>query len=293
MKKTILTIALAMASLAVNAQEGAYLSLTGGATAKAGEKVLSHSAGAFEGSFAEGWQAQVRGGYLFNETLGIELGVGYLHGDSQPIIDMGGITAEGKSRAYGASLTGIVNLSKNVYLRGGLLTKLGGHTIFSGKINQSLPTKLLVAKGMMTVEQYKQLAQAGVNGLPLEVEFERTNTGKFPLGFVGAFGVKFPISEHFSVFAEAEYQGINVSADTSEFSKYSGKFNGQPLERQALLNAVKGTPLEYEVNMLVGDEFKYVDNPDKSTNKEAQSISSPYSSFGFTFGITYNFKAWK
>ncbi len=293
MKKTILTIALAVASFTVSAQEGAYLSLAGGATAKAGEKLLSHTSGAFKGSYAEGWQAQVRGGYFFNERFGVELGLGYLHGDAQPIIDAGGVTAEGKSRAYGASLTGIVNLSKNVYFRAGLLTKVGGHTIFSGTINQNLPTGLLVQKGMMTPEQYGQLKQAGVNALPLAVEFERSNTGKFPLGFVGAFGVKYPISEHFSIFAEAEYQGINVSANTSALSNYSATFNGQPLKREALLNAVAGTPLEYSVNMLVGDEFKYVDNPNTSTNKEAKSIEAPYSSFGFAFGITYNFNAWK
>ena len=276
MKKSFLLVTMVLVTISVSAQY--YVSFSGGVHGKADMKLLSTSNGALKGSYGEGIQAQIRGGYFFNEKIGIDLGVGYLHGEDQQIRnDYLNITA--RARAFGASLSGIYNLSSNVYVRAGLVTKIGGKSIAEGVLDLDIPGEwvnpALAGSGQM---------------LPLHVEFDRDNNGDFPLGFVGAFGVKFEVANNWSIFAEMEYQGIDVTPNKSTLTRYSGTLAGQPVERDQLLALIEGNPqanaLFREDKLSILDEFTYSDNPSETQRKK---FDAPYSSFGLNFGVIYTF----
>lgn len=286
MKKTLLTIAIALASLTVSAQKGFYVSLAGGPTFKAGTKVLSERSG-LTGSYGEGFQGQLRGGYFFNDKIGIDLGVGYLHGAKQQIIETPA-SITGSARAYGLALTGVYNVLENVYVRGGLLTKLGGKTLVKSDLDATFPT----AAGPAL----------------LNVKFTRDNKGSFPLGFIGALGVKFDLASNFGMFVELDYQGINVPAKKSVLGDLSASLDGRALSKAQLQGAIgqqlagllqiaqqnpkdprlAALPTIATLNNLISDEITYVDNPTPG-KPESKSTDAPYSSFGFSIGVTYHF----
>lgn len=285
MKKTILAIAMLLVTVSINAQDF-YVALSGGPTWGADQQVLNQNSG-FKGSYGEGYQGQLRFGYMINEKFGVDLGVGYLHGDTQQIMETpANIT--GKARAFGVALTGLYNISENVYVRGGLLSKLGGKTKVEGSVN--------------TVTQTTQ------GPAPLSIDFTRDNTGSFPLGFIAAFGVKFDLGSNWGIFAEMEYQGINVPAEKSALGDFAATIGGQSVDKATVQGAVAqqlagllalsqanprdprlaALPTVATLNNLIADEVTFVDNPTLG-KPEATSTEAPYSSFGFSFGVTYSF----
>lgn len=263
MKKTVLAIAMLFATISVSAQDF-YVALSAGASGGASQKVL-RTGGDLSGSYGEGYQGHLRLGYMFTKKLGVDLGVGYLHGSDQQIANSNGLDVVGRARAFGASLAGVYNFSENVYLRAGLLTKLGGRTDIVGSVSQG----------------------------PLVINFERDNHGQFPLGFMGAFGVKFKLNNNWGVFAEMEYQGINVAADISKLDTYSATLNGQEITKETLAGVLATLPVAAQMQLggLIADEVKYVDNPTLG-KPETKSIDAPYSSFGVNIGVVYSFD-WK
>lgn len=272
MKKTIFAVAFLFATITVSAQF--YVSVSGGPAFSAGEKKLSPQGNV--GSYGEGFQGQVRGGYFFDEKFGAELAVGYLHGNNQEVVRRQGTYINSKARAYGLALSGIYNATKNLYVRAGLLTKLGGKTVMKGYVSGELPAKPFNP-------------QAPDNAtVPLTVEFTRNNEGKFPLGFVGALGFKFKLVGNFDFFTEIEYMGINVDADTSELDSYSIRLAGKDISEYpaAVGTQIKNSP---SLGGLLADKITYVDNP-TAGKPEAEPFQAPYSSFGFNLGVTYTFK---
>lgn len=276
MKKVFLIVTMVLVTMSVSAQY--YVSISGGIHNKADMKTLSTSTGAMSGSYGEGFQTQVRGGYFFNDKIGVDLGIGYLHGEDQQI-RKDYLDVNARARAFGASLSAIYNLSSNVYVRAGLITKIGGKTIAEGVLDLDIPGEWV----------NPALAGSGQT-LPLNVEFDRDNTGKLPLGFVGAFGVKFELANNWSIFAEMEYQGIDVTPNKSTLTRYSGTLAGQPVERDQLLALIESNPQASaffeEDKLSIYDEFSYSDNPSENQRKE---FDVPYSSFGLNFGIIYTF----
>ena len=86
MRRTLLgAIAFIFGATAMYSQ--AYLSVSGGYGFKTHQKVLGRDATdptaitELKGSYGEGYQAQLRGGYFFHKRWGGELALGYLHGE--------------------------------------------------------------------------------------------------------------------------------------------------------------------------------------------------------------------
>lgn len=293
MKKTILAVALLVAT-AVSAQDF-YVSFGGGVYSGASKDLLT-GGGEFEGSYGEGYHGQARLGYMLNEKFGVDLGVGYLYGDDQNVYKANGVDIIGRARAFGVSLAGLYNISDNVYVRAGLLSKLGGRTDIVSSVSAQVPATIANPAAPATAT------------LPLEVAIERDNKGTFPLGFIGAFGVKFKIADRWSLFAEMEYQGIDVSADRSVLDNFSATIAGQPTDKATLQGAIgqqvagllqlaqiapndprlAALPNLVTLRNLIADEVIYVDNPNPA-NAETRSFDAPYSSFGINIGATYSF----
>lgn len=240
------------------------------------------------GSYGEGLNFQFRGGYLFNKTFGVELGLGYLLGADQNISSY--VLNDAKTikeytegtahaRAYGLTAALVYNFPNNFYGRIGLVTKVGGKTIAEFTKTTPTPFGAIVAEG---VNDYH---------------------GRIPLGFTGSFGYKFKLSDNLNLFAELEYLGVNVTRDTSEFSELTIDYPAIP--QGSLGGGVpaatipSGTwnlgdaPIEHPVfgTIWAPSDITYEDSlpvPNTDPSKALTSVA-PYSSFGINFGITYNF----
>ncbi len=293
MKNIILTLTLFLISLTINSQ--GYISIAGGPSYKAGEMDLSKSAGAKEGSYGAGWLAQVRGGYFFNKMLGLEVGLGYLHGEEQTMFDKTStLQATGKSRAYGGQISGIINFSEHIYIRAGLVMKLGGRNEFTGQLKSKIPKS-----GLFFTTGLKYLEGIGTmeNEVPLVLDIKRNNYGKFPLGHALGLGFKTEIAKNLHFFAEFEYLRINVDGDKSELVSFNGKIGNVSVTRKELFDVVsKLSKLDPKVNdkfnpikPLLADKSTFEEKPDYSTGTQLQATTSPYSSIGFALGLTYSF----
>ena len=291
MKKTFLAVITLFASITLQAQF--YVSATGGYAVGVNEKVLGSEASIngiseLEGSYGEGLHTQIRGGYFFNKKIGVEVGLGYVYGFDQDISKTSGIPTLpeshviGRGRAYGASLVGIYNFTDNIYVRAGLLTKIGGKTEAVGTVNTALPL-------------YNQFGNVIAAPAPTSIDFTTNFRGELPIGFVGAIGYKFPITENITLFTEVEYMNIDVTRDTSDLGNFSAvRADGRVVTRDELANTIivltssastlpettksSLTSLSY----LIRDEFTW-------GTEGTVKPDAPYSSFGINIGFMYSF----
>lgn len=185
---------------------------TGSAEQKLGEIFTSTSIKNSYGSYGEGINFQLRGGYFFNKTFGVDFGFAYLYGADQTVTKVNipekQLNAEAHARAYGFSPSIVYKFTNHLYGRFGALIKLGGATV-------------------AVVSDETVLVPEAAHGLGLPVgSYTSTNYsedyhGQLPLGFVGAFGYKYTFTNNFSLFAEAEYMGISVKRKDSQITAFN------------------------------------------------------------------------
>ena len=245
---------------------------------KLGETVTISETENSYGSYGEGANVQIRGTYFFNDSFGVDLGIGYLHGTDQTVSEVTlpnrNVDAVARARAFGASTSIVYKFTNNFYGRFGALLKLGGKT-------------------EAVIYDKTVLSQAEVDafGIPLgsysETNYKEDFHGHFPLGFVGALGYKFNLNDNFQLFVEAEYYGISLKRKDSEITE----FNTDVVLPDGTV-AVSGL---YTIDNLpagYNKETTYVDNLANDNTDSSKKLSQkvPYSSFGVNFGITYKFK---
>lgn len=250
----------------------------GSAGMKLGETQTSSSIENSYGSYGEGLNAQLRGTYFFNDDIGVDLSLGYLHGSDQTVSNVSltgyDVDAIARARAFGAAASIVYKFNPNVYARLGALVKLGGKTE-------------AVVYQKATFSQ----AEADAIGVPLgsysETNYVEDYHGQFPLGFVAALGYEYPLNDHFCVFAEAEYYGISLKRKDSEITA----FNTDVVLADGTV-AVQGL---YSIDNLPEGTNKtttYVDElpSDNTDSSKELAVKVPYSSFGINFGVIYKFK---
>ena len=284
MKKKLLSVAAVVLGIAaVHGQ--AYVSLSGGYGFQSNQKVVGRDATDsaaitdLKGSYGEGYQAQLRGGYFFTKRWGAELALGYLHGEDiatnkNQILDM---TAHG--RAFGASLSAVFNITDNLYVRAGAVTKIGGKTESTTKLNANLPLRVFNPMASLT------------DVVNMKADFQTNFHGKIPFGFIGGIGYRFNVTDKISLFVEGEYLNINVPRKTSKLESFSATLGGansslslQEFKRyMARLQSSATVPAAYkqlanQISPLLEDEYSW---------EGKGAPDAPYSSIGFHFGVTY------
>lgn len=271
MKRFFVTLAF-LATMGAQAQF--YVSATGGyslgiPSSKISEEKVNGGKKNNYGTFGEGFNTQLRMGYFFNKTWGVDVGLGYLHGADQvkerevfqrdrPVaasVD-GKVIARG--RVFGLSLSAICNFTNNFYGRFGILTKVGGKTeaLATSTTTTSTPIPIAAVSSFMPAEMGGQIAQlqgAGYDnilieqGARIETEYTSNFHGKMPFGTIAALGYKYNVSKNVSIFAEIEYMNIGVKSDYSELQNFNQNFvatitaNGTSTGAIAAIPA--GTPL--------------------------------------------------
>jgi outer membrane protein with beta-barrel domain len=250
----------------------------GSAGMKTGEKQTTNGTENYYGSYGEGFNAQLRGTYYYNDRFGFDLSLGYLHGSDQTVsnVRLPGyeVDAIARARAFGASASLVYRFNTNVYTRIGALVKLGGKTeaVVHQKANFSQ-------------------AEADAFGIPLgsysETNYVEDYHGQFPLGFVAAIGYRHQLNTTFSVFVEAEYYGISLKRKDSEITA----FNTNVVLPDGTV-AVSGL---YTIDNLpagINKTTHYVDDlpSDNTDSSKELAVKVPYSSFGINIGVIYKFK---
>lgn len=291
-KQLFLLVALVMAT---SASAQFYVSASGGyaigsAGIMMGKIETDTSEEAVYGSYGEGLNGQIRVGYFFNDTFGVDFGLGYLHGSDQTLRDIKlpsqgqELSVIGRGRAFGAMPALVYKFNEKLYGRIGAVLKVGGKTEVVGEANAFLPA-------------------GAVAGVPansnLEVEFTRDFKGELPLGFTAALGYKHKLNDTFSLFIEAEYLGISVRRDEATLEDFNATLNIEGVGAKTLTNneliatiqassALAGNANIQTLAVLISDKTDYVDKRNKTDNSVlAETV--PYSSFGINFGITYTF----
>ncbi|WBU88232.1 outer membrane beta-barrel protein [Cellulophaga omnivescoria] len=250
----------------------------GSAEMKLGTETTTTSVENTYGSYGEGVNFQLRGTYFFNEKVGLDVGVGYLNGADHTInkttVPGVDVDAIARGRAYGATVAVAYKFTDNFYGRAGALLKIAGKTeavVFSSTL----------------MSEAEREPYSLPEGSYSETNYTEDFHGKFPLGFVGALGYKFPIDNNFSIYVEAEYYGISLKRKDSELQEFNTNLftpDGNMVAESVF--TLDNLPPGYSKKTTYVDELRN-DNTDPS-KKLSQKV--PYSSFGVNVGITYKFK---
>ena len=249
----------------------------GSANTKLGEKISSSQTVISYGSYGEGTNFQLRVGYFFNDTFGVDLGIAYLYGADQIVTKVSlpnqEVNAIARGRAFGASPSVVYRFTNNLYGRFGALIKIGGRT------------EAVVYNKVVFSE-----VQATAQGLPLgsysETNYVQDFHGRLPLGFIGAFGYKYDLNKSWSLFLEAEYLGISIKRNDSELAEFNTDIKlPDGTVAVAGFYTLDNLPEGFNRTTTYVDELSNT-NTDSSIEL-AQAV--PYSSFGLNFGITYQF----
>ncbi|CAM1340559.1 outer membrane beta-barrel protein [Tenacibaculum aestuarii] len=286
MKKSILMLAMVLITASASAQF--YVSASGGysigsAGVKFGTETTTTGVENTYGSYGEGMHTQLRSGYFFNDTFGVEAAFGYLHGADQTIrkVTLPGndVDVIARARAYGASASLVYKFTNNVYSRFGALIKVGGETEAKGYIKQDMSGQPAPNGGNFPDGTYN------------ETTFTQDYKGRLPLGFIGAIGYKYELSNNVSLFAELEYMGISVTRDKAIFKEFNSEIV-TPDGNRTTVATINNLPTGYSKEILYVDELTLTEYQEAQANPYARKQLSekvPYSSFGINFGISYSF----
>ncbi|MEB3076249.1 hypothetical protein [Capnocytophaga gingivalis] len=323
MKRIFLLAGLLAACYTSSAQ--VYVSATGGyawgvPSTKIGEESINGTQSVRFGTFGEGINSQLRVGYFFNKTWGVDVSVGYLYGSDQTIIhrkvdntSLHGLNASldaeaiGRGRAYGAALSVTYNFTDNFYGRFGFLTKIGGRTevvahsttTIKGEIDRN---KINILKALVPSLASLPPGASINSGATIETSYTQDYKGKMPFGTIAALGYNYHINEHLAIFAELEYMNIAVKRDYSDIKDFNQtlkatlNIGGQLVEKEITLSTLNSFKEDGSFRDFRGQSYqKHIDYVESATEEELSKPTkeltekASYSSLGLNFGIKYTF----
>ena len=209
------------------------------------------------GSYGQGLNIAPKLGFMFNENIGFELGASYLIGAKQTITKSQDRLEEASSSGLRLSPQLVLKLENGFYSRFGMIIPVMGQTIITDVDNKYDPT---------------------FTGSYMKKETTMETKGSFSMGFIGAIGYNYALSDNMNLFGELEYIGLSIKSGTAEFTQYDVDGKDQ------LVN-MDTAQKEYEFVDEVDNSTTYnKDNPTKVLKQKA-----PFSSFGINIGVTFSF----
>lgn len=234
------------------------------------------------GSFGEGFRTNVSGGYRFSTRLGLEMGVNYYVGNNETMVETthrlvaaGPVFADGKAVGRIKAL----DLSPALVLYLGEVNKFEPYT----KVGVIVPVT-----GTLTIETNRTYTTPAGITTAYQKDVVKPNP---TVGYMGAIGTSYKISNHFSLFAEVEYRNFTVHGKSKETEVYTE--NGV----DKLTTATTFRPdASYSaihtnyVNTLTTSSNNTLTNPSFDSTKAKDEISSyvGISGVGLSLGIRYN-----
>jgi hypothetical protein len=293
MKTKSLNLALLTAGLAISVAsfgQGVYFGIGGGygfAAAKMsigpdhkgmqtttnGNTTTSDTYTAMSASLGKGINLGLYGGYMFNKNVGAELGIAYLIGGSSTTTD-----EQDKSTSNPGFSSSNSDITKTIY-KGSMLRLVPAIRIQCGedKIHPYAVTGLIIGvAGKLTQEMQRtsNSSATGQNSTSDTYEDLYTYSGGVSIGFHGALGISYSISDKLGIFGEltGNYQSYSPSKQVYTTSTTNGVDNLHSL-----------TTSQKETDYSSSYTTTNVVSPGSPTM--ASSIRIPFSSYGFNIGI--------
>ena len=286
MKRIFASLALAsIASFGLQAQEGGggyvratlgyHLGVSGDVlgtstnVSSTGSTTVSNNVGTAGGGLAFG----LAGGYFFNENIGIDLEAYYLLGSKTRASSTTAPNFESYNDIY----------TRQIRIAPALVLRASGE-----KIRPYARVGLLLPVGGKTVSEEFEKVTAGTAGYENKKMTEVR--GRLSLGFTGAFGAEYSLNEKMSLFAELNYAGVRVNANTAEITE------------DMRTNSDGSTVNNLENAPTIQREIRFVNEVNSGTNTpgvgqnidatkpvEILGRNSNFSSLGLRVGIVYGF----
>jgi len=263
MKKNLLLIIALFVATTMSAQFYAGLGLGYGLGASKrvnGTKVDGTTTTNIYGSYGQGFNTTLKLGYMFNDNMGVELGVSYLFGAAQTKDDHKDYLETAKSNGLRLMPQLVYKLDNGFYGRFGVILPVMGKTVITE-----------------TDDDFMSL------GIKKETEME--THGSFSIGFAGAIGYNYELSDNMNLFGEIEYIGLSIKSGSAKYTKYEV---GGKDQLPNLKTGQKEFTFLDEVDDSSDNTFS---NPKWDPNKASVMLrqKAPFSSFGLNIGITMTF----
>jgi opacity protein-like surface antigen len=230
-----------------------------------GSTVTNTSTANIWGSLGQGFTPGLKLGYFFNDNLGVEMQINYFMGAKLTVADV--------------DMTGYTNLTTAQSSQLRLIPALVYKTDMGvyGRFGMVIP-----ASGKTIIEK-EEVSMA--TGTSVTTNVTQEFHGSFAMGFAGAFGYEFELSDNLKLFGELEYIGLSIKGKTSEVTTYT--VNGAD-QLPAMTSYQKEANYVDELNAS-SNNGSYNTSPDMAKAKDVLRSSAGYSSFRINFGISMYF----
>ncbi|MGV8812786.1 MAG: outer membrane beta-barrel protein [Gelidibacter sp.] len=161
------------------------------------------------GTVGAGLKANLTVGYMFNPYIGLELGASYFHGDNTLIGRLRSPQAISEENTH---LRG-VDVAPGIFLTPNFKT-----------VNPYARIGLIVPlAGKLTIETMARKVNGGGPDTDIMVEAKSEVKSKFSVGYYGAIGVNYPVSDNLSIFGEVEIKNLSIKSKSAEIIEYTTK----------------------------------------------------------------------
>lgn len=234
------------------------------------------------GSVGQGLNLTLAPGYMFNEHIGVELGLNYFLGSNVLVSQA---TSDFTSNALGMQNVewnnGNGHAQSNQFR---VIPALVLSTGTSNKLSGYVKAGLIVPVGgktVVTTERniYTLNPLNGTSTKDVE-ESETVTKGNITVGFRGAIGLNFAISDKISVFGEVFSTALQIKAKHSELTK-------RTLNGVSLIDNEEVIDLQTDfVNEVTTGNGTVVDN---NAPSQALATKTNFNQLGLAIGVKFNF----
>ncbi len=294
MKKTTLTTALCILGLGISVSsfgQGLYVGLGGGygfAAAKSGingfndlnvtnstnQTLTTYSfnqtAKNVKYSFGSGVPIGLYGGYMFTKNIGAELGIGYLIGSKTTLTNDQTQTAPGSSSTDNTTET----------LKGHMMRLTPSLRIQVGedKIKPYMTAGIIIGMATGITDETSE-TKTGTGQPSSTSDNIWTYSGGMSIGFHGAVGATYMISDQLGIFGELTGNYMNWSPNKKVLT--TATLNGT--DELGKMNTID-KETDYK------SSYTTTSGPVSTGSPTLSSlVNAPFSSFGFTIGVHYSF----
>lgn len=217
------------------------------------------------GTYGGGTNIGLNVGYMFGEHVGAELGFNYFLGSTvestNTTVPTGKVTVNSKSTQFRLAPSLIVTTGGDValYGKGGLVLPVGGST----------------------VTEYRD---SGTNPLVGRVEQDFESKGAMSIGFQGAIGVNYNLSDKLSLFGEVGSVNLRIKGASRTVTAYSVDGTDQLAN---LDTYDKETVYVEELNPN-SNNGAYNSNTNDNQAREELSSSTNYNAMFISVGVKFN-----
>jgi outer membrane protein W len=217
------------------------------------------------GSFGKGLQAGAIIGYMFNPNIGAELGISYLLGNK----------IESKNESINENSTYYHSYKNESKVTGKMLrfTPALKITVGNGNIKPYMKTGLVIGVAGKIKSTSKSTNSDDFTSETIESEMDLN--GGISLGFAGALGADFMLSDNIGIFAEMGIITQSWAPKKGEYTKYS-------VDGVDKLNDF--TTFDKEIEFIESYSF-YTENTDYDSPRQELKTYFPFSSVGVNVGV--------